>query len=120
MAKRILSEEYVCGARDAEAFLMSWSRRAFTAPWDMGDEFMSRLNQMPQDRRRGFQDAVFLYLQIVLDGSTPIFGSSWLEELEYRSNGPVDRRSRGRVVCATATAASAKQERKNEKYDSKV
>jgi hypothetical protein len=83
MTKRHLSDEYKDGLRAAVEFMKSWSCRAEVAPWDMGDEFMMLRAQMSQQQMRGFQDAVFHYLQTNLEGTTPdLSRDGWLRELE--------------------------------------
>lgn len=83
MTKRHLSDEYKVGLCAAVEFMKSWSDRPEVAPWDMGDEFMMLRAQMPQQQMRGFQDALFHYVQMNLEGSSPNLSSDGLlRELE--------------------------------------
>lgn len=84
MPKRPLTDEYRAGIVLATAFLQSWTNRDDVAPWDMSDQFLSMRAQMSQQKQRGFQDTVFHYLQMTLDGTPPILcRGEWLYELEY-------------------------------------
>jgi hypothetical protein len=84
MAKRLLTSDYRDGIVSAVEFLGSWSARDEVAPWDMADQFLSVRATMSQQQTRGFQDTVFHYLQMTLEGMVPSLDSdSWLRELEH-------------------------------------
>jgi hypothetical protein len=83
VAKRYLSDDYRTGTHSAVAFLQSWSACDEIAPWDMADQFQSIRDQLPHQQMRGFQDTVFHYLQMTLEGTSPCLSKDgWLRELE--------------------------------------